>query len=236
MHRRKDGTNVNVSAQNRKPMGHEFITDLSSSTALTEPTANTENRALIATFQPELNALRWRDDGTAPTTSVGMLLEVGKTLEYIGNLGAIRFIENDLPLASWAIDTNFDVQNTEVISYTADGTDVALAVGSTCDTGTAKTIAIDQWAAMLISGDSGGNLTGTWTADAADEAAALVLLKALAVPDGETPLGYITVLTGSGLDWTAGTDALQGGAGGDPSDDTNYFDYRATKLNVAYYE
>jgi hypothetical protein len=37
--------------------------------------------------------VRWRDDGTAPTASVGMPLAVGVPLQYDGDLTNIKFIE-----------------------------------------------------------------------------------------------------------------------------------------------
>ena len=42
---------------------------------------------------PEGQAVRWRDDNIAPTTTVGMPLAVGVTLQYDGDLTMIRFIE-----------------------------------------------------------------------------------------------------------------------------------------------
>lgn len=43
-------------------------------------------------IQAETEPLRWRDDGVAPTASVGMLIDAGQTLVYTGNLSAIRLI------------------------------------------------------------------------------------------------------------------------------------------------
>lgn len=70
------------------PLGYQQITSLSSSTGLTVP--QDAKRALI---QAESQQVRWRDDGTAPTASVGMTLDAGSTLAYTGNLAAIRLIE-----------------------------------------------------------------------------------------------------------------------------------------------
>jgi hypothetical protein len=39
------------------------------------------------------NYARWRDDGTAPTATVGMQLFVGSELNYHGPLEAIQFID-----------------------------------------------------------------------------------------------------------------------------------------------
>jgi hypothetical protein len=37
--------------------------------------------------------VRWRDDGVAPTASVGMPIAVGVPLQYDGDLSKIRFIQ-----------------------------------------------------------------------------------------------------------------------------------------------
>lgn len=70
------------------PCGYQQITSLSASTGLTVPANAT--RALIV---PESKAVRYRDDGTAPTASVGMPLAVAQPLWYTGQLGSLRFIE-----------------------------------------------------------------------------------------------------------------------------------------------
>jgi len=41
----------------------------------------------------EVAGVRWRDDGTAPTASVGMPLAVGVPLQYDGDLTKIQFIQ-----------------------------------------------------------------------------------------------------------------------------------------------
>ena len=70
------------------PLGYQQITSLSSAISLTVPTGAT--LALIVIDSP---AVRWRDDGTAPTASVGMLLTVGQSpFQYSGNLSSIQFI------------------------------------------------------------------------------------------------------------------------------------------------
>ena len=49
--------------------------------------------ATVALIQAETHDVRWRDDGTAPTASVGMYLGQGATLPYTGNLNAVQFIQ-----------------------------------------------------------------------------------------------------------------------------------------------
>lgn len=69
-------------------LGYQRITNLSSATALTVPTGAT--RALIVA---ESQAVRWRDDGTDPTASVGMPVATSTYLSYDGDLSRIKFIE-----------------------------------------------------------------------------------------------------------------------------------------------
>ena len=80
-------------------LGYQQITSLSASTALTVP-----DGATMALIVPETQAVRWRDDGTAPTATVGMPLAVGVSLSYDGNLKNIRFIQQS---ASAAINISY---------------------------------------------------------------------------------------------------------------------------------
>lgn len=71
------------------PAGCSQVTDLT--TAVGIGTVPAEAR--LALLQAEGDNLRWRDDGTDPTASVGMLLGEGQTLVYNGTLAKIKFIE-----------------------------------------------------------------------------------------------------------------------------------------------
>jgi len=84
------------------PCGYQQITSLSGSTGLTVPTAGTGSGATTGAsnqkpsrciITPETQAIRWRDDGVAPSSTVGYPLAVGSELKYDGDLNAIRFIE-----------------------------------------------------------------------------------------------------------------------------------------------
>ncbi len=77
-----------VNGDGMTPKGYEQITSLGSATALTVPGGAT--RAVVVV---EGHAVRWRDDGTNPTSSIGMLLGIGEELNYTANLAAIKFIE-----------------------------------------------------------------------------------------------------------------------------------------------
>lgn len=69
------------------PLGFQQLASIDVSSALTPPAA-----ARIAVVHAETQNVRWRDDGVAPTSTVGMRLPVGAELNYTGNLAAIRFI------------------------------------------------------------------------------------------------------------------------------------------------
>lgn len=72
----------------------ESVTVSTNSTALTTATLNDAQFALITV---ETAAVRFRIDGTAPTASVGHVLEPGDILELDRNsqLAEIRFIRRD---------------------------------------------------------------------------------------------------------------------------------------------
>ena len=77
-------------------LGYQQITSLSASTALTVPIRDVNGlscRPAIAIITPETQAVRWRDDGVAPTASIGMPLAAGVTLQYDGDITKILFIE-----------------------------------------------------------------------------------------------------------------------------------------------
>lgn len=69
--------------------GFQQVTSLSTATGLTVP-----DNASWALIECESQQVRWRDDGTNPTTTVGHLMSPGDILEYDGTkLSAIKFIE-----------------------------------------------------------------------------------------------------------------------------------------------
>ena len=76
--------------------GYQQITGLSAATKLTVPPRDLSGLAgtpRIAIITAEAQAVRWRDDGVAPTATVGMPLPAGVTLQYDGDLSQIQFIE-----------------------------------------------------------------------------------------------------------------------------------------------
>jgi len=77
-------------------LGYQQITSLGSAQSLTVPTRDAQGMSVkpsLALITPLTQTVRWRDDGVAPTASVGMPLLAGVTLQYDGDLNRIQFIE-----------------------------------------------------------------------------------------------------------------------------------------------
>lgn len=74
------------------PCGYQQITNVSAAVGLTVPTGAQQLPTycrIVATTQ----AVRWRDDGTDPSATVGMPLAVNTELVYNGDLKKIKFFE-----------------------------------------------------------------------------------------------------------------------------------------------
>lgn len=71
------------------PLGFQQIAaaDLAAAIGLTVPVG-----ANVALIQVDTAPVRWRDDGTNPTTTVGMQIASAGSLEYWGTLSAIKLI------------------------------------------------------------------------------------------------------------------------------------------------
>ncbi len=70
------------------PLGYQQIADLSSVEGLSPPP-----NARVCIIQAVTQNIRWRDDGDAPTSGIGMVLAAGLDMLYTGNLANIQFIE-----------------------------------------------------------------------------------------------------------------------------------------------
>ncbi len=77
-----------VVPQGLAPKGFQQITNVSAAVGLTVPAG-----ARVAVVQTTGQSVTWRDDGTAPTASIGSLVNAGDTLIYGGTLAAIKFIQ-----------------------------------------------------------------------------------------------------------------------------------------------
>lgn len=152
-------------------------------------------------------------------------VKVGDEIAGVIQLGRAAAAQPTYPLgpANFEIDTNFDIQNGDAFNMIVAGVPVTIATDQNFDTGTTATTAADTWIAAILSIDADGTTHVDYTAGGhVDEAAAIAALSGVTA-SGEVTLGYVTILTNSGNSWTAGTDALQGGTGGNPSADTNYY-------------
>jgi len=76
--------------------GYQQITNLTASVGLTIPARTPDGlnaKPVFALIIAEGAPVRWRDDGIAPTASVGMPIAVGVPFQYDGDLTKIRFIQ-----------------------------------------------------------------------------------------------------------------------------------------------
>lgn len=71
------------------PLGYQQYTNLTSATNL----SGYPPEATIAEIIVEAQAIRYRDDGTPPTASIGMPVAAGNAFQYSGDLSAIQFIQ-----------------------------------------------------------------------------------------------------------------------------------------------
>ena len=70
------------------PKGYQRITGLSTVKSLTVP-----GGVRTVMLKCETQPVRWRDDGTDPTTTDGFLLDAGEEFMYTGKPQKLRFIE-----------------------------------------------------------------------------------------------------------------------------------------------
>lgn len=72
------------------PVGDEQITLGAGATPLTPAAANPDANACI--IHVEAQAVRWRDNGGAPTAAIGQKLLPDAYFEYVGDLSKLQFI------------------------------------------------------------------------------------------------------------------------------------------------
>ena len=170
-------------------------------------------------------------NGAASATVVAPALNRGGSVrDLLINFNAQIQLDRNRALANptFAIDTNFDIKNTEPITYCTDGLLRTLSDNTSFNTGTTATITAAKWGIAILT-HNGTTATVTWAkttvmayASEALAIAALGKISTLIPAASYASLGYVTILAGASL-WTAGTDALEGGAGGTPATTTNYY-------------
>lgn len=123
---------------------------------------------------------------------------------------------------AFVINTNFDVKNGNAISYVNGGTIKSLSANTNFDTGTSKTITGSLYGAAVLTVNSSGTGVVTWASGAGYASEALAIAALVAPSATDTVLGYVTVQAhASGF--TAGTDALTLGTGGNVATATTYY-------------
>lgn len=91
----RDGSTVSAY---RQPRGYQQIValNLAAATKITIPANANGNTVGYAVVQcagtAGTDSVRWRDDGVAPTSTVGMVLGAGQELDYSGDVSQIQFI------------------------------------------------------------------------------------------------------------------------------------------------
>jgi hypothetical protein len=80
-----------------KTLGYAQLTSIDASTLVSTATfggvAGIPAGTLLLIITPQTQAIRWRDDGTAPTAAVGYPLAIGSELRYTGvGLTTLRVI------------------------------------------------------------------------------------------------------------------------------------------------
>ena len=73
------------------PLGYCQLTSIDTAVLLSS-CSNFSTAATTAVFVPEAQAIRYRDDGTAPTATVGQPVAVGTSVTYTGTLSKVQVI------------------------------------------------------------------------------------------------------------------------------------------------
>lgn len=73
------------------PLGYCQLTSIDTAVLLSS-CSGFPATATLAVFVPEAQAIRYRDDGVAPSTTVGQPVAVGVSVEYRGALSKVRVI------------------------------------------------------------------------------------------------------------------------------------------------
>lgn len=90
--------------------GHEAIASTASATALTIPSGAGKMPATHAIIQVgAAGSVRWRADGTSPTTTVGILATASSTIEFMDAGGDYTGVLAKIKIISVSADTALSV-------------------------------------------------------------------------------------------------------------------------------
>lgn len=78
----------------RRPLGYQQVTPTGTAAGVTPPAVPAASGLVPGYMVVQCNGgvVRWRDDGTAPTASIGMSIADGSEMNYVGDFYAIQFI------------------------------------------------------------------------------------------------------------------------------------------------
>lgn len=210
----ENGTDYNFLFANGKVFRQP--TDLSTAPTDVSPTNITINTAKFISCVQLGDSLIVSDGVTKPWigTSLSSTPIVATPIEWYTAETLLSMGSTNTAVASIAFDYQI---GTTLYSKTAVATGTALAAG---------TIPADTWGIYRFSVNTSGTITSTagaanFTTGYGTEALAIAALPA--VPANEWNMGYVTVKTAVGNTFIGGTSALEGGTGGNPSSDTNYY-------------
>jgi hypothetical protein len=102
----QDPSQKTIITQDGKPIGYSQMTITSTAQPLSGP-ATQANKCII---QIEATGnVRWRDDGTAPTSTVGMLLYAGNAIEFDADqsVSNVQFILASDTVANVILNVSF---------------------------------------------------------------------------------------------------------------------------------
>lgn len=177
--------------------------------------------ATITTFPIEAthnNALNQR--GALRSELISFNALVGGLASFLANLASDSPLTSAIPTIGTTVTMSSPAQTILIA-----GVPTALAAITNQAFGALGTIPASKWGVIALDRVAAGTLTyvsaaANYTTGYATEALALAALPAKTANKART--GWITILAGvSG--WVAGTDALQGGTGGNPATTTHYF-------------
>jgi hypothetical protein len=86
------------------PLGHCTLSAFSGATLLSSCSGGIPAKTACALLVVETNSVRWWDDGTVPSATVGMLLATGVYWGYLGKMSALEFFPST---GSATVDATF---------------------------------------------------------------------------------------------------------------------------------
>lgn len=154
-----------------------------------------------------------------------VIVEHNKLVDDLATALAALVATGNITVATPTIGTTVTVAIASTTIQIA-GVPVLLAALTAQAFGALGTIPQNTWGVIALERVAAGTCTfnsgaANYTTGYATEALAIAALPA--VTAGRVRVGYITVSPSHASGWVAGTDALEGGTGGNPAAETNYY-------------